>query len=656
MQLRHAIEQDQEQDMGQVQKGEGADVTQATGADGNAIAIIGVEEMNEKVSIKEALKAEAILSKYKEQNKTELENKQEPPVIIDYNPSHFTDEGNATRFVSLHCRNIRYIPAWERWMVWNGKFWERKKSKQMTEYVREMTRNMRKSAEAMGKIKESAVLMEFAAKTESYPKMMACINIAENDPKIQAKPEDFDKDDLLINLQNGIYDMREKKFIPHDREKMLSMIANTSYDMDATAPCFENFIDFTLAGNKNIISYLQRFFGSCLSGEVREKQLVIAHGKMDAGKTTLTELIGDILGEYADSIPIASLASERKNSIPNDIAKLHNKRFVYSVEPEFGDKLSESFIKRLTGRDSIDARFLNQEWFRFKPKFKLLVACNNPPAIKHGGDSATWNRIKGVHFNVSVPKEMQDVSLPDKLRAELPGILNWLITGCLIWQKEGMNEPQEVKIATAEYKETQDKYSDFFNTCCLSVPKEEEDKRGVTPSNILYTVYKLWCEIADVYPVADTQFGYYLVNVKGLETKSPRDKTGRRYRGYRGIRIVDEILPAVLDMLNADSDDYNKKYITAKDAVRRVVNKFVDSEPDVCESSFFEQSIKIIKETWDKCNGYNHELAEPIKKIMRDSLTIHIPELDDENADKVITHYFKMRKWECLHDLKTETS
>lgn len=497
----------------------------------------------------------------------------ELPIIIDYDSSHYTDEGNATRFVALHKKNVRYVQAWERWMVWDGVVWKRRKSKQMTEYVREMTKRMREDAKAINDIKKSNNLTDFAAKTESYAKMIACINIAENDPTIAATPEDFDHDDMLLNVLNGTVDLYTGELLPHQRDKLISMIAPITYDENATAPEFEKFINTVLAMNPNLIIYLQRFFGSCLSGEVREKHLNIFHGKMDAGKTTLTELIADLLGDYADSIPIASLLSERKNSIPNDIAKLHNKRFVYSVEPEFGDSLSESTVKRLTGRDSIDARFLNQEWFRFKPKFKLVVACNNPPAIKHGGDAATWNRLKGLRFNVSIPKEKQDQLLPVKLREEAPGILNWLIAGCLAWQHEGVTNPEEIKIATSEYKEEQDKYSEFFNACCIEFPKEEEKKYGVTPSNLIYNTYKLWCEVNDLYPLAQNRFGNYLTNVRGYEAKDSRDDDNRKYRGYRGVRIVDDLVGPVNLMLISNSEEYYKKYITAKDTVRIVANK-----------------------------------------------------------------------------------
>ena len=141
----------------------------------------------------------------------------------------------------------------------------------------------------------------------------------------------------------------------------------------------------------------------------------------------------------------------------------------------------------MTGRDTLTARFMRAEFFRFQPEFKLFLATNNKPrAPEH--DKALWSRLRLVPFERTFNEDEQDDELPDKLKAELPGILNWALEGCRLWQETGLGHPDEIREATAQWKSEQNNVRDFVEECCVL----REDIW--TPVLELRKAYERWCD------------------------------------------------------------------------------------------------------------------------------------------------------------------
>ena len=104
-------------------------------------------------------------------------------------------------------------------------------------------------------------------------------------------------------------------------------------------------------------------------------------------------------------------------------------------------------MKTLTGSDTITACLLYQEFFDFKPSFKLLLATNHRPLVQDT-THAMWRRIHLVPWRVRIPAEVRDRRFGERLRAELPGILAWALRGCRDWQQHGLQPPGLVADAT----------------------------------------------------------------------------------------------------------------------------------------------------------------------------------------------------------------
>jgi putative DNA primase/helicase len=336
-------------------------------------------------------------------------------------------------------------------------------------------------------------------------------------PLCAAHPDDFDKDPWLLNLLNGTLDLRSGRLRPHKPQDLITKLAPVQYDPQAKAPTWRAFLERIFAGNQSLIRFVQKTHGYALTGDAREQCLFIEHGAGSNGKSTKQNVISGILGDYACSTPAETLLTKRQEYIPNDIARLKGARFVTSIESAEGRKLNEPLIKTFTGGDRITARFLHREFFEFMPTFKIFIATNHKPMIR-GGDHAIWRRIRLIPFTVTIPEGDQDKELPRKLLTEAPGILNWLIEGCLAWQREGLGVPDEVRTATEDYRVEMDILTAFITDCCVTGDGYR------TGAAYLYGTYRGWCADNREDPLSQRAFGLAL-GERGF--KKTEDRRGR---------------------------------------------------------------------------------------------------------------------------------
>jgi putative DNA primase/helicase len=324
-------------------------------------------------------------------------------------------------------------------------------------------------------------------------------------------PDALDAGSWLLNVENGTLDLRTGELRPHRRDDLITKIAAVDHDSRATCPTWLAFLDRVLGGSQELAAFLQRAIGYSLTGEATEQVLFLLYGTGANGKSTFLETARALLGEYAIQASFDTFLAKQDVSREHALARLRGARFVSGSEAEAGARLNEVLVKTLTGGDAVTARFLYREFFEYEPRFKVFLAANHKPTIK-GSDHAIWRRIRLVPFTVTIPEQERDPKLREKLRAELPGILNWALEGCLAWQREGLGEPPEVKDATAEYREDMDTLAPFITERCETFP----DSRG--GSTELYKAYATWSGANGEKPMSQTSFSLRL-NERGFERK-----------------------------------------------------------------------------------------------------------------------------------------
>jgi putative DNA primase/helicase len=426
-----------------------------------------------------------------------------------------TDLGNSERFIIRHGADVLYCYAFGAWLVYTGARWERDDGGKVHRLAKATVRNIYQEAAEAEDEQERKALAQHATRSEAEARIRAMLELAK--PEEPVSPEDLDARPWFLHVQNGTIDLRTGTLQPHRREDFITKLAPVSYDPGATAPTFMAFLE-RVQPDEELRAFLQRAVGYSATGDTSEQCLFINHGGGANGKTTWQEIIAATLGDYAMRAPTEMLLAKPAGGIPNDVARLKGARFVAASETEEGRRLAESRVKDLTGQDTITARYMRAEWFDFKPTHKLWLSTNHKPEIR-GTDAAIWRRIRLVPWSVTIPPEEQDKRLPAKLRAELPGILGWIVQGCLEWQRIGLQPPEEVRRATGRYRAEMDVLAAFIDEECIVA-----DHASAT-AKALYGAYKAWCEDNGERPESQRRFGSRLKE-RGFE--SGRMTTGAR--------------------------------------------------------------------------------------------------------------------------------
>jgi P4 family phage/plasmid primase-like protien len=444
--------------------------------------------------------------------------------VGDPQPPRFnlTDLGNAERFVAHHGEAVRYCYPWRKWLVWTGARWERDEAGRVYRLAKETVRSIYREASDEEDEARRKALAKHARASESETRIRAMVELAK--PEIPVSPSELDADPWLLNCENGTIDLRAGELSEHRREDLITKLIPTTHDQEATAPTFEVFLERILP-SEPVRRFVQRAVGYAATGIVSEEILPILHGVGANGKSTLINACMEALGDYAiQAAPDLLLA--KRGSHPTELADLFGARFVASVEVDEGRRLAESLVKQLTGRDPIKARRMREDFWQFDPTHTVFLATNHRPEVR-GTDHAIWRRIRLVPFTVTIPRAEQDKALPEKLRAELPGILRWIVEGCLAWQREGLGDPDEVAAATGQYREDMDILAAFIADRCVVHPSTSA---GATP---LYNAYKEWCEEHGETKEKQTKFGLRL-RERGF--RDDRDSKTRR-KIWRGIGL-----------------------------------------------------------------------------------------------------------------------
>jgi len=362
---------------------------------------------------------------------------------------HRNDTGNADRLADLHGRELIYCTERQNYYVWTGHRWR------FDEFLEVEKRAERTMLEAFAEAKHIAdadkrkAFLRFVNTSMSRASLANMMHLAKKKVR-QVSVNDLDRDPWALNVENGTVDLRTGALRPHKPEDLLSKMIPLRYDQRAGCPQFMAFLfrimgshpDASEGGNNNadqMVSYLQKVFGCSATGKP-EKLLFVLYGEGNNGKTTLLEVIRDALGdkEYAGQVQVDSLMIRPKealssNAVNTDLADLQGCRFVSSSEVEQGQRLSLGRVKYLTGLGQIKARRLRENMITFRPTYKLLLDCNHKPVITDPND-AIWNRVKCIPFKVQIPDDEIDKDLPTKLRTELPGILQWIVEGAVLYQ------------------------------------------------------------------------------------------------------------------------------------------------------------------------------------------------------------------------------
>ena len=458
-------------------------------------------------------------------------------VIKKFNPHSnpkysATDNGSGRLFSDIVRGQARYVASRKSWFIYDGTRWAPDEGNMATmEMCKAIGDALTRYAFSIQDENERKQYLKYTMRwmTRNYRKTIlddaaSVYNIGMGE---------FDADVNLLNCKNGTLDLKTMQFRSHNPDDKITKIADVVYDPNAKCPRFEQFLIEVMSGDADKSAFLQKALGYALSGDSRYECMFILYGATTRnGKSTLMESILRVFGDYGLTVAPETIAAKQRNSSgpSEDLARLAGRRLANISEPSRGMRLNAAQVKSMTGNDSINARFLHCNSFDFRPQFKLYINTNYLPSVDDMSLFSS-NRVRVIPFDRHFEPQEQDPNLKHLFAEEeaKSAILNWLIAGWQLLQKEGLDSPAAVVEATNEYSRDSNKIALFAEEKLI------EDRTGEARTAEVYERYKEWCDVNGCMPENSTNFKKSLQTIGTVARRRPRDGSEKTtlLLGYR---------------------------------------------------------------------------------------------------------------------------
>lgn len=373
--------------------------------------------------------------------------------------------------------NARYVPKWDTWLFWETDRWVKQDwvhaQNKVRDFLRQVAGQVGVSPADVKKLRSkdcsTAVEMMLRSNTSSI-----------------STADQWDSDIYLLGTPQGTVDLRNGQLQTARREDYITKFTAIAPAEPGTPhPVWSKFLNDIFAKDQELIEFMQRAAGWALTGDSTEQKLIFNYGKGRNGKGVFMHTICEIMHDYSLNVDSNVFISSQFPQHSTELAQMQGARLVDSSEIEKGKAWNGEVLKRLTGGDTISARYMRQDFFSFKPQLSLFISGNNKPSFKGMGTSIR-ERFLLVPFTQSFTGTRSDPDLEKKLVKEWPAILRWMIDGAIDWTVQGLNPPKIVIEASAEYLDEEDDISRFVATHLADNP----DSRVTTAD--VYKHFRVW--------------------------------------------------------------------------------------------------------------------------------------------------------------------
>lgn len=410
------------------------------------------------------------------------------------------DAGFADMFCDINDGKVKYNVDRGKWLVWNNTYWKLDKLGTIMNIAKSVAEKYRVEVSSIEDDTKRAKLLKWATSIKNVTRMRNMLTLAEVHPNVATESNQWDADPFILGCENGIVDLTTGEFSENKPEYLVSKSTKVAYDKSAKAPRWEKFLEEVFEGNKDVINFIQKAVGYTLTGSIREQCFFMLIGTGRNGKSVFLKTIIKMLGDYAEISKFSVFERKQGNVNTTGIAKLAGCRITSATEANQGSAgFDEALIKNLTGGEKVADRFLYHEEFDFDPTFKIWLGVNHAPRVRDDSDGF-WRRLRMINFPVKFDDAKDDKELDVKLMAELPGILNWAIEGCLKWQKEGLTAPAAIMNVVSEYRDSNDRLAPFIAECLVA------DTHGCVYADDVWKAYTHWTREMGLkmYQIVDT--------------------------------------------------------------------------------------------------------------------------------------------------------
>ncbi len=463
--------------------------------------------------------------------------------------------GDGMLYAALHQDEFIYVKNFQKWFVWCGHYWQEDKldyavgavEKVALRYIEEIEILGSSLAQAMalgeeGEDRQKSIRRQMKRIYQRIEKLRSdagrrnCLKFAHTNyvNQLAITGDDFDKDPWLFACKNGVIDLKKGTLRAGKQKDYISKCSPVEWQgIDAPAKAWDKALDEIFEGNKEMIDFNRRFYGYGITGVVTEHVFSVHHGGGRNGKGLMFDMFMRAMGTYAGPIPSEMLLDSNKggasaNQTDPALLAMKGLRLAIASETDEGRKFSAAKVKWYTGGDVLTARGLyDKSPTSWDPTHLLALLTNNKPDAP-GTDFAFWSRCNLIHQRIKflkdkppmLPNERKaDPELYNSLREDLPGILAWLVRGCLEWQKDGLKPPEIVTSATEEYQEDENYIGQFIKAAI------EIDEKYSVSAKKLYQAFEIFylenfTKVERFVP-SKTKFGKRLMATELFKKKRP---------------------------------------------------------------------------------------------------------------------------------------
>ena len=467
-------------------------------------------------------------------------------------PPDYSDAGNSALFSSLHANDMIFVDALG-WLWWNGSNWERDDHKALT-YALDLSGRMLKEAisrnyaahmefakakarydetgspedgdavkAAEDEKKKAAEFLKHAQALRSAPRLRNMLDLSK--PAFVMRADKLDANPLEINTPSGIVDLMTGQLRPCDPRAFCTKITRVAPGKQGRE-MWSEFLDTITGGDGSLRGFLQMVAGMALVGKVFHEGIIIAYGGGRNGKSTFFNALQAILGDYAGTIDVKTLTTDRQNK-GAALATLRGKRLVVTGELEEYQRLSTATLKQLASTDklTIEEKYRSPE--TVSQTHTLVLFTNFLPRVG-STDSGTWRRLTVVPFTTTIPEGSGIQNYAEVLVEKSGGaILAWAIEGAVNFARNGfkLDLPDVVAEITEEYRQREDWLTNFIDERCVREPDAKERARA------LYMEYKEWAQGTGEFVRRECDFSAAM-DKAGFHNVRPQNK-----KTYIGLRI-----------------------------------------------------------------------------------------------------------------------